>query len=83
MELLGELKDKVAKSKNREEARGIIEDAGMRLTDDELNMVAGGAGIHIAEESGRTGRHVPTGYVYPDYISEQEKEKIDAARVVF
>ena len=47
MELLGNLKDKVAKSKNREEARNIIEEAGMRLTDDELNMVAGGSSISV------------------------------------
>ena len=45
MELLGNLKDKVAKSKNREDARSIIEDAGMRLTDAELNMVAGGGRV--------------------------------------
>ena len=53
MELLGNLKDKVAKSKNREEAKGIIEDAGMKLTDDELDAVAGGLGIAVAE-GGRT-----------------------------
>ncbi len=45
MELLGNLKDKVAKSKNREDARSIIEDAGMRLTDAELYMVAGGGRV--------------------------------------
>ena len=42
MELMGNLKDKVSKAQNKEEARGLIEKAGMKLTDDELDMVAGG-----------------------------------------
>lgn len=42
MELMGNLKDKVSKAKDKEEARGLIEKAGMKLTDDELDMVAGG-----------------------------------------
>ena len=42
MELMGDLKDKVSKAKDKEEARGLIEKAGMKLTDTELEMVAGG-----------------------------------------
>ena len=42
MELIGNLKDKVEKAKSKEEARGLIEGAGMRLSTDELDMVAGG-----------------------------------------
>ncbi len=42
MELMGNLKDKVSKAKDKEEARGLIEKAGMKLTDDELDKVAGG-----------------------------------------
>ncbi len=42
MKLLGELKDKVEKAENQEEAKKVIEEAGMELTDDELNQVAGG-----------------------------------------
>ncbi len=49
MELMGKLKDKVSKAKNREEARGIIENAGMKQTDDELNMVAGGIDYGICD----------------------------------
>ena len=42
MELTGELKEKVEKAESKEEAKKIIEDAGMELTDEELDMVAGG-----------------------------------------
>ena len=42
MKLVGELKEKVEKTENQEEAKKVIEEAGMELTDDELNQVAGG-----------------------------------------
>lgn len=42
MELIGNLKDKVEKAQSKEEAQSIIENAGMRLTEDEMDMVAGG-----------------------------------------
>ena len=42
MKLIGELKDKVEKAENQEEAKKIIEEAGMKLTEDELEHVAGG-----------------------------------------
>ena len=42
MKLVGELKDKVEKAENQEEAKKIIEEAGMELTDEEMNQVAGG-----------------------------------------
>ena len=45
MELMGNLKDKVSKAQNKEEARDLIEKAGMKLTDDELDKVAGGIKI--------------------------------------
>lgn len=44
MKLVGELKDKVEKTENLKEAKKVIEEAGMELTDDELNQVAGGEG---------------------------------------
>ena len=43
MKLVGELKEKVEKAENREDAKGIIRDAGMELTDEEMDQVAGGA----------------------------------------
>ena len=42
MKLIGNLKKQVERTKNKEEARNLIEQAGMRLTDEELEMVAGG-----------------------------------------
>ena len=42
MKLVGELKDKVEKAENQEEAKELIKDAGMELTDEEMDQVAGG-----------------------------------------
>ncbi len=42
MKLVGDLKDKVEKAENLEEAKEIIKDAGMELTDEEMDQVAGG-----------------------------------------
>ena len=44
MKLTGILKDKVDKAETKEEKKDIIAQAGMELSDDELEMVAGGAG---------------------------------------
>ena len=44
MELTGELKDKVDKAESKEEAKQAIEDAGMILSDAELDQVSGGTG---------------------------------------
>ncbi len=45
MKLTGELKEKVEKAETREEAKKVIEEAGMELTEEELDQVAGGARI--------------------------------------
>ena len=42
MKLVGELKDKVEKAETKVEAKEIIKDAGMDLTDEEMDQVAGG-----------------------------------------
>lgn len=52
MKLTGELKDKVDAVETAEEKKDIIAQAGMELTDDELEMVAGGSPIFF----GRTGK---------------------------
>ena len=44
MELSKELKEKVQNAKSAEEAKKILEEAGLELTDTELDQVAGGAG---------------------------------------
>ncbi len=49
MKLVGELKNKVEKAENQEEAKKIIEKAGMKLTDDELDQVAGGVYGHLPD----------------------------------
>ena len=47
MELSKELKEKVQNAKNAEEAKKILEEAGMELTDDELDQVAGGNAAEV------------------------------------
>ena len=54
MKLVGDLKDKVEKAENQEEAKKVIEEAGMELTDEEMDQVAGGGcGFkHLPKEVG-------------------------------
>lgn len=42
MKLIGDLKKKVDEANTREEKQEIIKDAGMELTEKELEMVSGG-----------------------------------------
>ena len=42
MQLTGELKEKVQNAKSAEEAKKILKDAGVELTDTELDQIAGG-----------------------------------------
>ncbi len=42
MKLVGELKNKVERTENLEDAKKIIEEAGMQLSDEEMDQVAGG-----------------------------------------
>ena len=49
MELTGELKVKVEQSKNLDETKEIIAQAGMLLSDDEIGQVTGGAGRQQTE----------------------------------
>ena len=44
MKLTGRLKKQAGETNNREEKRSLIENAGMMLTEDELDMVSGGRG---------------------------------------
>ncbi len=43
MKLIGNLKEQVENADNKEEAKRIIEKAGMELTEEELDQVAGGS----------------------------------------
>ena len=47
MELTKELKEKLEKAENKEEAKKIIEEAGLKLTDAEMDQVAGGHVVKI------------------------------------
>ena len=42
MELTKELKEKLENAESKEEAKKILEEAGMELTDEEMDQVAGG-----------------------------------------
>ena len=44
MKLTGDLKNQVEKAESKDEKKSLIENAGMELTDDELENVAGGGG---------------------------------------
>ena len=45
MKLVGKLKDSVKKAESKEQAKELIADAGMELTDEEMDQVSGGGGI--------------------------------------
>ena len=47
MKLTGKLKEDVEKAENKEQAKELIAEAGMELTDEEMDQVAGGAAYHI------------------------------------
>lgn len=49
MELTKELKEKVEKVKSVEEAKKILEEAGVKLTEEELDQVAGGKARHVSD----------------------------------
>ncbi len=50
MKLVGELKNKVEKAESKDEKKSLIENAGMELTDEELEIVSGGANPGIDVE---------------------------------
>ncbi len=54
MKLTGNLKKQVEKAETKEEKKSLIENAGMLLNDDELEMVSGGvseANIYVCENN--------------------------------
>ena len=44
MKLTGKLKEDVEKAENKEQAKELIAEAGMELTDEEMDQVSGGEG---------------------------------------
>ena len=57
MKLVGELKDKVEKAENQEEAKKIIKEAGIELTDEELDQVAGGVIWRFSYDDSQNNGH--------------------------
>ncbi len=45
MKLIGDLKKKVDEAKTKEEAKELIANAGMELTEEEMDAVSGGLGV--------------------------------------
>ncbi len=65
MELTGKLKEEMAQAKSKDEAKEIMEKAGMKLTDDELDSVAGGWGdFFVLPQS----RKFSSDFDTPDYL---------------
>ena len=60
MNLTGELKDKVERVETMEEKKNIIADAGMELTDEELEGVAGGYELEDGRKIECPYCHCPT-----------------------
>lgn len=56
MKLTGKLKEQVEKAETKEEKKSLIKDAGMELTDEELDMVAGGGSVTHTRKKGSQGR---------------------------
>ena len=47
MELTKELKEKLENAESKEEAKKILEEAGKKLTDEEMDQVSGGLYIRV------------------------------------
>jgi hypothetical protein len=70
MKLIGELKKKVERAKDVKEAKEVIEGAGMELTEEELEKVAGG----LRPFDGWDHENYPSGTV--EYIPGTWENKI-------
>ncbi len=57
MKLVGELKEKVEKTKSLEEAKEVIREAGMELTDIEMEQIAGGGSSQLPMRKYLPGLH--------------------------
>ncbi len=51
MKLIGELKKQVESTNTKEEAKDVIENAGMELTDDELDQVTAGDSTPLTKDA--------------------------------
>ncbi len=51
MKIIGELKTKVENTKSPEEAKAILKNAGVELTDEEIDLIVGGKNILAATQT--------------------------------
>ena len=65
MKLVGRLKEEVEKAENKEQVKELIADAGMELTDEEVDQVRGGWNSAIS---------LKVGVVFP---AAREQEMVD------
>ena len=65
MELTEKLKEEMAQAKSKDEAKEIMENARMKLTDDELDTVAGGWGDWLVLPQ---SRKFSSDFDSPDYL---------------
>ena len=83
MKLTGELKKQVEKAESKQEKKSLIENAGMLLSDDELENVAGGKSnfyktyvIYCAGVVARNGKVITQGCdfkeTFPSYASASQ-----------
>ena len=49
MKLTGDLKNRVEKAESKDEKKSLVENAGMKLTDEEMDQVAGGTVVETLE----------------------------------
>ena len=50
MKLTGKLEEQVEQAKTKEEAKNLIVQAGKKLTDEEMDQVAGGKCVYLYED---------------------------------
>ena len=79
MKLTGILKKQVEKADNKAEKRRLIEKAGMKLTDDELEMVSGGQSgrfqpcvIYCTDDVGYNGKLITPGCGHEERFLSKE-----------
>ena len=67
MKLIGNLRKQVEETNTKEEAKEVIKEAGMLLTDDELDLVAGGGKGECGEFAYcDCGQYGPMGEICPN-----------------
>ena len=81
MKLIGNLKKSVEKTETKEEARALIEDAGMKLSDEELDQVVGGVDTLIVTKQ-MTGwkRGLQVGQTVPGQNPEDLQNQLQGLR---